>query len=295
MQPFDPIQTLITEFLNWWNTWSPYVFPFIVVIIVWIILAIVSRFLTRFLRKRAMRAGVPPDAVNGVVLLIRLLTLWVGVLVLFTLVPLLWESAVLVVGGSSLLIGTAVGLAIGQAVRNFVAGLYVMFSNPFDVGEYVRIGGNEGIVLEISMNYTKIRQPDGSIALIPNSNVIDSSVINFRFEKRDKSKEKGETIEAKSLPRRILKSISRLIDTSKLVQYTFNMSFPTSKNITFYNKAFDTVCKGWTKKFGFRPLYALSDVSHIAFTYGFTIFVDNPKLLLEFKSDFMEDIAKSVF
>ncbi|MFX1563999.1 MAG: mechanosensitive ion channel family protein, partial [Promethearchaeota archaeon] len=244
MQPTDLFQSLLNELLNWWGFWGPFAIRLIGIIVVWISLIIISRFVTRFLRKRAVKVGVPPDAVNGAVLVIRLITLWIGIIVLFFITPELWNSAVLIIGGSSLLIGTATGLAIGQAVRNFVAGLYVMISNPFDVGDYVRIGGNEGIVLEIGMNFTKIRQTNGSIALIPNANVIDLTVTNFCFE-RVKSKIESEVGETTSLPKRILKSISSVIDTSKLIQYTFNMAFPITKDITIYNKAFDTVCKGW--------------------------------------------------
>lgn len=35
--------------------------------------------------------------------------------------------------------------------------------------------------------------------------------------------------------------------------------------------------------------------SHIAFTYAITIFVDNPQLLIKQWSDFIEDIARTVY
>lgn len=294
----DPIQIIIEEFLKFWNTWSPWIIPVIELVLIWIVLIIIAGVITRFLRRRAARLGIPPNAVNGVILAIRLLFLWIGIVVFAAFVPPLWENAITIVGGASLLIGAAVGLAIGQAMRNFIAGLYVMFSNPFDVGDYVRIAKTEGIVLEISINYTKIRQADGSIALIPNNNVMNSSVTNFRFERKPKSLVKAgqeETVEEASLPRRIWKSISKVIDTSKLIQYTFDLRFPVNEKTEKYDTTFSELCKRWKRKFGYQPVYALTNFSHLAFTYSFTIFVDDPKILLELKSDFIEDIAKSVY
>ena len=123
---------------------------------------------------------------------------------------------------------------------------------------------------------------------------MNSALTNFRFRQKD-SLVKPEDADTSSIPQRILQIISKAIDPSKLVQYTFNMAFPVTDNVEKYNKAFDQICKRWKSKFGFPPVVALSNISHVAFTYAFTIFVDNPQILLERKGEFIEDIAKTVF
>jgi hypothetical protein len=241
--------------------------------------------------------GFPLDALNGVILAIRLIFIWIGFSVLVAFLPFAWSWVLVFVGDASVIIGLAVGIAISQAMRNFISGLYVMFTDPFDVGYYVRIGGNEGIVLEVSMNYTKLRQIDGSITKIPNSNVMNSSVTNFRFRRKDKRKDKTEEAasEQASLPRRIWTVISKAMDTSKLVQYTFNLKFSVKKPQQTYNEILQRVCKRWKRKFGFPPVYAITDISHLAYTYAFTIFVENPQVLLDNRSAFIEDIGKEIY
>jgi small-conductance mechanosensitive channel len=300
LQPIDPIQTIIQWFIEFWVVWGQWILPFLELILVWIALIIVQDIITRFLRQRVVRGGIPPDAINGLVIAIRLLFLWFGIVVFAAFVPPLWSYAVTIVGSVSVIIGLAVGLAISLAMRNFVAGIYVMFSDPFDVGDYVRIGSNEGIVLEISLNYTKLRQIDGSITLIPNNNVMDSSVTNFRFKRKQKTPLKEEdtmekTVEKQSLPHRILKVLSETMDTANLVQYTLNLKFPVTESPARYEKIFKAVCKRWKAKFEFEPVWALVSIDDIAFTYAFTIFVQNPHLLIEYRTAFICDIGQSVY
>ncbi len=297
LQLTDPIQVIIEGLIQFWLIWGPWIIPILELVLIWVALLIIAGLLTGFLRRRAVRVGIPPDAVNGLILAIRLLFLWFGIVTLAAFVPPLWDYAVAIVGSASVIIGLAVGLAISLAMRNIIAGLYVMFSDPFDVGDYVRIGTNEGIVLEISMNYTKLRQIDGSITLIPNNNVMNSSVTNFRFDRKRKAKAKtdAETAETASLPKRIWNVISKVMDTTDLIQYTFELRFPVKDPHEKYDKILNSVCKKWKAKFGFEPVYALTNISHIAFTYAFTIFVENPQLLLEHRSDFIEDIGRAIY
>ena len=297
LQPPDPITIIIQGFLQWLQFWEPYLLRILALVIIWIVLIIVASITTRFLRNRATRGGIPADAINGLILAIRLIFIWIGIVVFTAFLPIeLMAWIVLIVGDASVIIGLAVGIAIGAAMRNFVAGIYVLFADPFDVGDYVRIGSDEGIVLEVSMNYTKLRDIDGSITLIPNSTVMGSSVTNFKYDrKRRRTKTKEEdSEESASLPSRIRRSISKVMEPSDLIQYTFELRFPIKVQEEKYEKLLSGVCKRWKRKFGFEPIFALVSISHVAFTYAITIFVDDPKLLIEHRSDFIEDIARTV-
>lgn len=295
--PADPIQAIIQWFIAFWDTWWPLIIPIIVLVLTWIALVIIASLLTRFLRQRVSRGGIPPDAINGLVLAIRLLFIWFGIVALAYLAPSLWVYTESIVGSASVIIGLALGLAISLAMQNFVAGLYIMTSDPFDIGDYVRIGTNEGIVLEISLNYTKLRQLDGSMTLIPNSKVMNSSVTNFRFKRKQKTQTKAqeESVEGASIPQRIWKVISKVMDTTNLIQYTLELRFPVKESHEKYEPILREVCKRWKKKFGFEPVYALTSISHVAFTYAFTIFVEDPQILLEHRSAFIEDIGRAIY
>jgi hypothetical protein len=298
LQPTDPIGVIIEGFLQWLEFWGPLVLPILELILIWIILAIIASFIVRFLRRWAMRGGVPADAINGLILAVRLLFIWMGI-VAFTafLPPALWIWVGLIVGDATVIIGLAVGIAISAAMRNFIAGIYVLFADPFDVGDYVRIGDNEGIVLEVSMNYTKLRRIDGSVTLIPNNTVMNSSVTNFKFDRKRRRKRRieEESTERESVPSRIWRSISKVMDPSDLIQYTLELRFPVKVKEEDYEKLLQGVCRRWAEKFGFEPVFSLVSISHIAFTYAITIFVEDPRLLIENRSDFIEDIARTIY
>jgi small-conductance mechanosensitive channel len=295
-QSTDPLTTILEGFLQWLYFWAPYIVPIIELILIWIILILLASVITRFLRKRVTRGGIPADAINGLILAIRLTFIWIGLVVLTAFLPVAWDWVVLIVGDASVIIGLAMGIAISAAMRNFVAGVYVLFADPFDVGDYVRIGSNEGIVLEVTMNYTKLRKIDGSVTLIPNNSVMNSPVTNFKFDrKRRKRSSNADLSERTSMPSRIWKSISKVMDPTDLIQYPLELKFPVKVQEEKYEELLTTVCKRWKRKFGFQPVFSLVSISHIAFTYAITIFVDDPQLLIEHRSDFIEDIARTIY
>ncbi|MDO8123152.1 MAG: mechanosensitive ion channel [Candidatus Hermodarchaeota archaeon] len=295
MQPTDPFTAFLEALIFWWQLWGWRVIPIIGVILVWIILIITYGILRRVLKNRARIAGVPPDAINGLILAIGFGLIYVGVIAFMVGFPDIFSYFVVILGTSSLIIGAAIGIAVGQAVRNFVSGLYVIFSRPFHVEDYVKIGDKEGIVKEISMNYTKLLQPDGSDILVPNSKVLDSEITNFMFEKQKLAGLLENIEEVDRKQRSVLRQVSKVIEVEKIVRYVFPMAFHTSQDLRKLRDALDQVCKKWGTKFGFRPVYEITEVEQFAFKYNFVLFSDNARKILEFKPAFMDEILNAIF
>src|SRR5699024_6557857 len=57
-------------------------------------------------------------------------------------------------------------------VKDIITGFFIVFEEQFNVGDYVQIGEYEGIVEEIGLRVTKIRDFSGELHIIPNSNII---------------------------------------------------------------------------------------------------------------------------
>jgi small conductance mechanosensitive channel len=74
------------------------------------------------------------------------------------------------------LVGFALGFALKDLLSNFLAGMLILFYNPFVRGDKVSIGVNEGEVVEINMRYTVLRNGTKKI-LIPNANLFSQAVI----------------------------------------------------------------------------------------------------------------------
>jgi small-conductance mechanosensitive channel len=112
------------------------------------------------------------DAVNqhqqGVVFRV----LQVSVLVAATIASLsVWGVNLggLLVGAGFL--GIVIGTAARTTIGSLIAGFVLMFARPFEIGDWVAIGEDEGTVTDITIINTRIRNPSGEEVVIPNATV----------------------------------------------------------------------------------------------------------------------------
>ena len=76
----------------------------------------------------------------------------------------------------------AVGLASQDALSNVVGGLFIIFSRPFKVGDFIMVDDIvTGTVMEITLRHTVIRNAENRMILIPNSKMNSSTVVNSSY------------------------------------------------------------------------------------------------------------------
>jgi small conductance mechanosensitive channel len=75
--------------------------------------------------------------------------------------------------------GFIVGFAFKDSLANLAAGLLLLFYQPFEVGDFVEIGGISGGVRDMSIAATELKMPDGRLAIVPNSRIWNAPIINF--------------------------------------------------------------------------------------------------------------------
>jgi small conductance mechanosensitive channel len=75
--------------------------------------------------------------------------------------------------------GAGVALAMQGVLGNVVAGLTIIFSRPFRVGDYISIVKEEGEVLEIRLFTTTLGHPDLSRVVIPNRKIVGEILHNY--------------------------------------------------------------------------------------------------------------------
>jgi small conductance mechanosensitive channel len=76
-------------------------------------------------------------------------------------------------------VGLGVGLAMQGVLGNLVAGLLIIFTKPFRVGEYIEIIGCYGQVKDIDLFITTLLHPDRSRVVIPNRKIIGEILHNY--------------------------------------------------------------------------------------------------------------------
>lgn len=78
-------------------------------------------------------------------------------------------------------IGTVTAIVVGFASQNIlgntIAGLYLAITRPFKVGDKITIFGNTGIVFDIGLQNSRLRNEQGDIIIAPNSTILGTTVV----------------------------------------------------------------------------------------------------------------------
>lgn len=64
--------------------------------------------------------------------------------------------------------GLALGFGAQNLVRDVITGFFILFENQFSVGDYVEVDGSGGIVEEMALRVTKVRDFNGDLHIVPN-------------------------------------------------------------------------------------------------------------------------------
>ncbi len=67
--------------------------------------------------------------------------------------------------------GVAIGLAAQNIVRDMLNGVLILIENQFNVGDTVRVAGVAGVVEGMTLRKTTVRDADGTLYMIPNSQI----------------------------------------------------------------------------------------------------------------------------
>jgi small conductance mechanosensitive channel len=136
---------------------------------------VVSRWISRWLYKALHRLELEPPVMQ---LLARVT--WAICFVLFVIMALqnLGVELLPLIAGLSV-VGAGVALATQGVLGNIVAGLSIIFSKPFRVGEYIEIVGVEGVVESITLFSTTLLHVDRSHVVVPNRKIVGEILHNF--------------------------------------------------------------------------------------------------------------------
>jgi len=165
----DELRTTVVRFL------TEYGFQIIGALIILVAGALIARWLARTADQWFVKKQVEPP--------IRMLSVRVIRLTVFLLAAVLAMEkcgvpiAPMVAGIG--VAGVGIGLATQHVLSNLVAGLTIIFTKPFRVGEYIDVIGVEGQVISIELFSTSLLHPDRSRIVIPNRKLIGEVLHNY--------------------------------------------------------------------------------------------------------------------
>jgi len=226
-----------------------------------VVAIILERLIVRYLKGVSKRKEWPPDVTNGLVLIFRLLILLGAVATVMRIggVPPDWLVAYSALGGA------AIGFASQRTLGNFLAGLFIFITHPFRVNDYVRVDNIEGIVEEITFNYTKILTRSNTLAFISNLKILDLTVVNYKH----------------------------LGGKSPLYCYTVELAFDHSLSTEQLEKTFDEVITRYSEKLPRKPEYVQLRMGAFDRSYAFYLYVKKPQDVFIIHPAFVKEITQA--
>ena len=160
------------EFQNFWND--------IIILVVGIGVAVSLYFLIKHLIKRAADSlGLDKRQLKGINSITKL------VIIVITITIILFQFSSLsgvAAGAISVTAGTIIGFSSRNTISNAIAGILLLSSRPFKLGDRIRTTEDEtlvGDVVEITLLYTKIKTVRNELVTIPNQTLLQRQIVNY--------------------------------------------------------------------------------------------------------------------
>lgn len=113
--------------------------------------------------------------------IIRYLVIVVGLVIILQTAGINLSSITIIFGA----LGVGIGFGLQNITNNFVSGLIILLERPIKVGDRIEVGGGvAGDVVDISMRATTIVTNDNISIIVPNSEFISKTVINWSHTNR---------------------------------------------------------------------------------------------------------------
>lgn len=106
----------------------------------------------------------------------------VGIILLVAVLDLAGINTSAILGGAAV-VGVAVGLGAQNLVRDIISGFFIIYERQYDVGDYISAATVSGVVEEIGLRVTRLRDWSGEVHVIPNG-LIERTTNSSRADSR---------------------------------------------------------------------------------------------------------------
>jgi small conductance mechanosensitive channel len=139
---------------------------------------LIRRFVSRYVRLRGKGRHSKLWFKNRSQTLSAILTSVTGVILLFiALFMVLSETPVNIAPllASAGVLGIAIGFGAQSLIKDLLSGLFVLLEDQYNKGDVVKVAGIAGLVVEVNLRRTILRDLDGIVHSIPNGQITTAS------------------------------------------------------------------------------------------------------------------------
>lgn len=151
-------------------------FVIIIATVVYYGLQLLKLFFRAVERGDIVISGLHPDSATPTYQILRVLIILFALVIAFPYLPGGQSDAF---KGVSIFIGVLVSLGSSSAMGNITAGVIITYMRPFRIGDVIAVGGETGVVVAKTLLVTRICTVKNVEAVIPNSAILGSQVLNY--------------------------------------------------------------------------------------------------------------------
>lgn len=159
----------LSSYFTWANL-AKIITSVLAILIFWIVYKVIKHF-----AKKAAQKTLQPKAVSYITKGISYCFYVVIVMYILGLFGIDLKA----VWGAAGIAGVAIGFAAQTSVSNLISGLFVVTDKAMKIGDFIEVDGISGTVETVGIISVKIRTADNQIIRIPNSNIINSKLVNY--------------------------------------------------------------------------------------------------------------------
>lgn len=139
------------------------------------VVALERVFRRYFLQRTLARTKMDPSLQFAILKITGYCFVILGLYIAFQAVGVDLSSLAVLAGA----IGVGLGFGLQNVINNFISGIIILAERPIALGDRVEVGGVTGQVAKISLRSTTIVTNDNISIIVPNSDFITQSVINW--------------------------------------------------------------------------------------------------------------------
>ncbi len=142
----------------------------IVLFLFWLIAKLVRGLFNRATRKTQMDVRIRILISRGIVASIYVIGIFAALSIIFP--SFSFSTLITGLGVTSVVIG----IAARDIVNNVISGILILWQRPFQIGDYIIVGSEQGKVEFIGVRATNLRTDDGELTLIPNGTLYTNAI-----------------------------------------------------------------------------------------------------------------------
>ena len=159
-------------------------------------------------------------------------------------------------------LGVGIGFGLQNITNNFVSGLVILFERPIKVGDRIELTNPagetiNGDVINISARSSTIMTNDNIAIIVPNSNLISSTVINWSYNDRRVRFRYPVGVHYKEDPEKVRKL---LVEVALENDAVLKDPMPDVQFVEFGDSSLNFLLRVWTTKFIHRRGYLKSEL-----------------------------------